>query len=541
MSLTPSRERYDVVVLGGAIAGASAALLLRRENPELSVLVVEKSRVFDLKVGEATTEMSGMFFTRRLGLWQHLELDHLPKEGLRYWFANERVKTHAEASETGGFVRSLVPSFQLRRDRLDQHVLDLAVEAGAELLRPARVGAIEVGKYDHAVEIETSGERHEKTARVRCRWLIDATGRACLLGRKLGLIERNERHPTAAIWCRWRNVRHIDDVAALAGGNGNAFAARNVSSRRLATNHYCGRGYWVWYIPLGHGETSIGIVWDKRYVDLHERTDRKAAYVEFLSKLVPAHELIDRAEMHEGDFRYYSTFAYATKRYMGEGWALVGDAAAFLDPYYSPGLDHVGFSVEATTRLVLAEAKGHLRRRQIDEHNEIFVRSYWRFFEAIFEGKYKYMGEADLLSAAFLMDTAQYYIFVVIPAYRLHKRYHWMPVLGPKEAFFAYRYLRLYHRRFQALTELRIATGEAGRRNDGRRVKALYDLGFAPWRMLARGTRLWIAAELDGLRLRVKRFFGAKPGRAETTQESSSSHENPLGPVPVAAARADEP
>ena len=64
--------------------------------------------------------------------------------------------------------------------------------------------------------------------------------------------------------------------------------------------------------------------------------------------------------MRAGDFRYYSHFAYATKRYMGPGWALVGDAAAFLDPYYSPGLDHVGFSVEATTRLVLEDRAGRL-------------------------------------------------------------------------------------------------------------------------------------------------------------------------------------
>jgi 2-polyprenyl-6-methoxyphenol hydroxylase-like FAD-dependent oxidoreductase len=155
----PSHDRYDVVVVGGAIAGGSTALLLLRQRPELRVLVVEKSRRFDAKVGEATTEMSGMFLTRRLGLWQHLELDHLPKEGLRYWFANESVSTHAEATETGGVVRSLVPSFQLRRDRLDQHVLDLAVAAGAELLRPARVRDLRIGFYEHDVEIETAGEK----------------------------------------------------------------------------------------------------------------------------------------------------------------------------------------------------------------------------------------------------------------------------------------------------------------------------------------------------------------------------------------------
>ena len=135
----PLRERYDVVVLGGAFSGASTAMLLKRDHPEISVLVVEKSKQFDAKVGEATTEMSAMFLTRRLAQWQHLELDQLPKEGLRYWFANADVQHHWQATEAGGFVRSAVPSFQLRRDVLDQHLLDEAVAAGAELVRPARV------------------------------------------------------------------------------------------------------------------------------------------------------------------------------------------------------------------------------------------------------------------------------------------------------------------------------------------------------------------------------------------------------------------
>jgi flavin-dependent dehydrogenase len=365
---------------------------------------------------------------------------------------------------------------------------------------------------------------------VRCRWLVDASGRACVVGRKLGLIERNERHPTAAIWARWSGVRHVDDLAVERGGD---WAARNVASRRLATNHYVGRGYWVWFIPLGHGETSIGIVWDKRYVDLHEATDRKAAYLDFLRKLRPAGELLAGAEMRGDDFRYFSSLAYATKRYMGDGWALVGDAAVFLDPYYSPGLDHIGFSVEATTRIVLDESAGRLAPGAIAEHNETFLRSYWRFFDAVFEGKYRYMGEADLLSAAVLMDTAQYYIFVVIPAYRIHRAFHWMPVLGPKEASFAYHLLKLYHRRFQALAELRREMREEGRRNAGRRIRLFYDLGLAPWRMAARGLKLWLLAELDGVRLRLRRALGLRPAPAAKPAAE---------PLPTSrAARAGEP
>src|SRR5436305_10376845 len=142
-------KRYGVISLGGAFSGASAAILLKRDRPELSVLVVEKAAAFDAKVGEATTEMSGMFLTRRLALWQHLEREHLPKEGLRYWFQNAKVHGHAEASETGAYQRSTVPSFQLRRDTLDEHLLATAAAEGAQLLRPVRLREAELGDCEH--------------------------------------------------------------------------------------------------------------------------------------------------------------------------------------------------------------------------------------------------------------------------------------------------------------------------------------------------------------------------------------------------------
>jgi len=492
---------YDVVILGGAFSGAAAALLLRRERPDLRVLVVEKSEAFDEKVGEATTEMSGMFLTRRLALWEHLERNHLPKDGLRFWFTNERVTGHANASEAGPYYRSTVPSFQLRRDVLDEHILALAVDEGTELARPARVTDVDLDGYENVVTFEEAGE--EK--RVSCRWVLDATGRACLLSRKLGLLVRNEDHPIAAIWCRWKGVKNIDDLAA----RDPELASRNVGSRRYGTNHYTGRGYWIWVIPLGNGETSIGVVFDRRLIDLHERRNRGADYVAFLRSNPALAEILDGAEPRlDGDLRFFSHLPYWSRKYMAEGWALLGDAAVFLDPYYSPGLDHAAFSIEATVRIVIDQLAGNEVGSRIAEHNETFLRSYHRFFRSVYRGKYLYMGEHDLLSAAMLIDTAQYYIFVVAPAYRVFKRFHWEPVLGPKPAFVSYHLMRLYHWRFQRLAELRRATGEAGRRNDGRRINAFFDLGLAPLHMALRGVKLWALAELDGLRLGVKKLFG---------------------------------
>jgi flavin-dependent dehydrogenase len=504
MDSSAPTQRYDVVILGGAFSGASAAILLRRDRPDLSVLIVEKAEAFDEKVGEATTEMSGMFLTRRLAMWQHLEREQLPKEGLRYWFHNEQVRCHAEASESGPYYRSTVPSFQLRRDALDEHLLATAVAEGAELVRPARAEDVQLGDFDHQVTLERDG----RTETIACRWLLDATGRATWLGKRLGLIERNREHPTAAVWCRWQDVRHVDELAA----RGPLSLSRgNIGSRRLATNHYMGFGSWTWFIPLGNGETSVGVVFDTRLVHLDRGKRLAEDYLAFLRANPLMAELLEGARMRSEDLRTFSNLPYATRQYMGNGWALLGDAAAFLDPYYSPGLDHASFSVEATVEIVKAQTAGEDVSGKIREHNETFVRSYHRFFEAAYRDKYFYMGEHDLLSASFLLDTAQYYIFVVIPAYRLLGKFFWMPVLGPKPAFISYHMMRFYNRRFKAIALARRAAGEGGKRNAGRRIKAFYNLNLAPFHMAARGLKIWALAELDGLRLSLKRLVAPRP------------------------------
>ncbi|HLY72671.1 MAG TPA: tryptophan 7-halogenase, partial [Planctomycetota bacterium] len=63
---------YDVIVLGGALAGASTALLLRRHLPGLRVLILERNPAFDWKVGESTVEISSYFLTRVLRLYEYL-------------------------------------------------------------------------------------------------------------------------------------------------------------------------------------------------------------------------------------------------------------------------------------------------------------------------------------------------------------------------------------------------------------------------------------------------------------------------------------
>ena len=124
MTPPPSTARsYDVVIIGGALAGAATAMQLLRRQPGLSVLIVEKSASFPRKVGEATVEVSAYFLGRVLGLTQYLNEAHLVKQGMRFWFANERTRTLDQCSEIGGRYLARVAAYQVDRSTLDAEVL----------------------------------------------------------------------------------------------------------------------------------------------------------------------------------------------------------------------------------------------------------------------------------------------------------------------------------------------------------------------------------------------------------------------------------
>src|SRR6266567_1367328 len=195
-SAPQSSESYDVVIIGGALAGAASALLLLGEDPGLKVLILEKSGAFGRRVGEATVEVSGYFLSRQLGLTQHLNEAHLVKQGMRFWFFNSRAQTLAQCSEIGGRYLSRIPSYQVDRAVLDQEVLRRAQAMGVEVWRPATVGKIRLEPGgSQSLEVRYQNELRTVTT----RWVVDASGVAALLARQEGWWRQNEAHPTTAV------------------------------------------------------------------------------------------------------------------------------------------------------------------------------------------------------------------------------------------------------------------------------------------------------------------------------------------------------
>ncbi len=498
----PAASRHvDVVILGGAIAGAATALLLRRWHPDLSVLVIEKSPAFDWKVGESTVEVSAYFLTRVLRLYDHLSRSQLVKQGFRYWFYNGDVGSLKESSEVGPTQLARVPAFQIDRSRLDEHVLSLAREAGAEILRPAKVVEIglkdETGQAASFVVVEKDGVR---TA-ISAGWVVDASGRAGLIARKKGLLHPLEEHPTAAIWARFRGVKDMDGPAVAGTDPADPFVRSVVAARRLATNHFTGWGYWVWFIPLKGGETSVGVVWDKRLVDPPGGSPEERL-LRFLDGNPLTRDLLEGASVVPGDTRFYGHLPYLVERTAGDGWSLVGDAAGFLDPFYSPGLDQMSFSVSWTLELI------RLRKtlppaeflKAVEMHARRYARFFRYFFEAIFRDKYHLMGDYDLMTTAFLMDTSLYYLLAVILIYRWSADRILVPPFYPDGSEIAFLPMRFYQRRLVALARRKMALGIYGNHNKGLRPSLVgFSLRSSAWVMLAHGLVRWWKAELMSL------------------------------------------
>jgi flavin-dependent dehydrogenase len=515
-SLKAPEGQYDVAIVGGALAGAATAILVLRQQPELKVILLEKSSTFGRRVGEATVEVSGYFLGRVLGLTQHLNEAHLVKQGMRFWFFNERTRSLDQCSEIGGRYLSRVPSYQVDRAVLDEEVLKRAVGAGAELWRPATVTRIELepGGYQKLQAKHLGDEKN-----IAARWVVDASGVAALLARQQGWWRPNTAHPTTAVWARWTRVKDWDGVELAKRFPEWSKACHGI--RGTATNHLVGKGWWAWCIPLKGGDVSIGVVFDQRLVSWPEHGPLGERLKQFLAQHPVARELMADAQWREGDVHWRKNLPYYSTTFAGDGFALVGDAAAFLDPFYSPGMDWISFTASASAELILAQRRGAELMPLVAKHNRDFGRSYQSWFQAIYQDKYEYMGEFDLMRLAFLLDLGLYYLGVASQPFKRGSVGLLEPVFSTRPSVPFFHFIRAYNRRFAQIARARRQRRQLGRLNDHQRFMFRgYSFALSSAFPVAKSVAGWLWLEIrEGWRT----WFGSRTLQAAPARPEAQS------------------
>lgn len=394
---------YDVAILGGGLAGNLLARQLAREVPDASVLLVEKTGEPRWKVGESTVEIAAHYLLRRQGLGTYLYDRHLPKNGLRFFFDTpEKDAPLTAMSEVGTDRPPPTPSFQLDRARFEADLREMNAALGVD---------VRVGWTARDLALGEGGEAHRFTIRgpggeeaIEARWVVDCTGRASMIARQRDLRVETPEHPLAAVWGRFTGVKDIDQAGD------DAFRRRvRYTVRTLSTNHFCYRGYWIWFIPLGRGVTSVGVVGEKDVFRRGMRTEE--GFRAFIGEHRAARELLEGSELL--DLEGYTQLAYATKRFFeGESrWALLGDAAAFTDPFYSPGSDFIALECDYAADLVRRDLAGESAAEVADVARtwDAFMQYRFQATMLLYRDLYRCFGSYDLMRVKLNFDLGCYY------------------------------------------------------------------------------------------------------------------------------------
>lgn len=408
-----ANPKYDVAILGGGLAGLTLAKQLLMKRPETSIAVIEK-REFPVseathKVGESSVEIGAHYFGEELKLKKHLTDQQLPKFGLRFFF-KDAYQSLAEGTEVGGSTFFSAPSYQIDRGRFENFLAETITDMGANLLsestlREVHLESSESGKSqtDHQVVYRRAGE--EQT--LHARWVVDASGRASFLKRKLNLAE-DIGHDINAVWFRVDANIQVDSFCA---DDDWQMLTGKVPRRWLSTNHLMGEGYWVWLIPLASGSTSIGIVADPRIHPLQEINSFDKAMA-WLQKHEPecAESIQPHCEKMQ-DFLAIKNMARGSRQvFSADRWALTGEAGVFLDPFYSPGSDFIAIGNTMVGKLI----EDDLADRPIEHLAPTLQSIFLTLFQnnlLTYRDQYPLFGNPRIMALKFVWDYAVYWGF----------------------------------------------------------------------------------------------------------------------------------
>jgi FAD-dependent halogenase len=357
-------DAFDLVVIGGGPAGATAATLVALQGHR--VLLLEKEQFPRYQIGESLLPLTVHAICGMLGVRDEIKAaGFVPKFGGVFRWGRREEPWHF----TFGTVRDLEKAgagyaYQVERARFDQILLDNARRRGVDVREQHTVLAPLID--DSRVTGVRYADRSGTEAIARARFVLDASGNTSPLHRHVGQRIYSEFFRNIALFCYFENAGRMPGDQA-----GSVLSAAF-------------REGWFWFIPLSDTLTSVGAVIAREHAERLQH-DHESVMRGFIDGCPLIKQLLSTAkrvtEGPYGRFRVRKDYSYTNTQFWRPGLILAGDAACFIDPIFSSGVHLATYSA-----LLAARSINTVLRGEVDETRAFaeFERRYRAEFENVY-------------------------------------------------------------------------------------------------------------------------------------------------------------
>ncbi|MGH8427312.1 MAG: NAD(P)/FAD-dependent oxidoreductase [Gammaproteobacteria bacterium] len=310
------KEHCDVLVIGAGPAGTLAAAMLNRAG--LTVRIVEKQKFPRFMIGESLLPRS-MEHLQEAGLFEAVaNFGFQKKLGARLIKHGKICMIDFDDQYSAGWKWT----WQVPRADFDKLLADEVEKRGVAIAYETAVTDV---RFEGTDSVTRTKADDGKEGEIGARFLIDASGAGRVIPRALGLVKPSGLPPRSAFFV------HARDGKRPSGSEGTQITF--MVPRTDA---------WFWVIPFSNGVTSLGFAGSSEFFDGFPDRDE----TDFRNAVRTDEHYAERFEGAEYVFapRFVEAYANSVARLHGDGYAIAGNSAEFLDPIFSSG---VAFATES--------------------------------------------------------------------------------------------------------------------------------------------------------------------------------------------------